>query len=201
MFSAKKRASATRAAGSPSATRMPPAPRRPACSRRRRCRTGADKASRRRAPPSGSFSTLPSSHVVARSRLSTASASRAPVAPNAGSFVACTAFTVRAQFVEIGAHHGAAGQRHLAHHQIDRLDAVGAFVDRGDPRVAKMLRGAGLLDEAHAAVHLHAERGDLDADVGRERFGDRREQRGAVVRRLARRRPCRGCRRSRRAVA
>jgi hypothetical protein len=29
-----------------------------------------------------------------------------------------------------------------------------------------VLRGAGLLDEAHAAVHLHAERGDLDADLG-----------------------------------
>ena len=42
-----------------------------------------------------------------------------------------------------------------------------------------MLRGAGLLDEAHAAMHLHAERGDLDADVGRERLGDGREQRGA----------------------
>ena len=32
-----------------------------------------------------------------------------------------------------------------------------------------MLGGAGLLDEAHAAVDLHAERGDLDADVGATR--------------------------------
>jgi hypothetical protein len=40
-----------------------------------------------------------------------------------------------------------------------------------------VLRGAGLLDEAHAAMHLHAERGDLDADVGGERLGDRRQQR------------------------
>jgi hypothetical protein len=29
-----------------------------------------------------------------------------------------------------------------------------------------MLRRAGLLDVAHAAVDLDAERGDLDADVG-----------------------------------
>ena len=63
-----------------------------------------------------------------------------------------------------------------------------------------MLRGAGLLDEAHAAMHLHAERGDLDADVGRERLGDRRQQRGALVARpCARHRPCRvRCGRSRR---
>jgi hypothetical protein len=36
-----------------------------------------------------------------------------------------------------------------------------------------VLRGAGLLDEAHAAMHLHAERGDLDADVGGPGLGDR----------------------------
>ena len=122
---------------------------------------------------------------VARSRLSSASASRAPVAPNAGSLVACTAFTVRRSSAMIGAHGRAAGQRHLAADQIERLDAVGALVDRGDARVAQVLRRAGFLDEAHAAVHLHAERGDLDADVGRKRLGDRREQRGALVRRLA----------------
>ena len=68
-----------------------------------------------------------------------------------------------------------------------RLDAVGALVDRGDAGVAVVLRRAGLLDEAHAAVHLHAERGDLDADVGGESLGDRREQRGALVRGLAQR--------------
>ena len=77
-------------------------------------------------------------------------------------------------------------ERQLAHREVDRLDAVGAFVDRGDPRIAQMLRRAGLLDEAHAAMHLHAERSDLDADVGRERLGDRREQRGAAVGRLRR---------------
>ena len=80
----------------------------------------------------------------------------------------------------------AAGKRQLARDQVDRLDAVGAFVDRRDPRIAIKLRRAGFLDEAHAAMHLHAERSDLDADVGGKRLGDRREQRGALVRGLAR---------------
>ena len=47
-----------------------------------------------------------------------------------------------------------------------------------------MLRRAGLLDESHAAMNLDAERRDLDADIGRERLGDRRQQRRALVRRL-----------------
>ena len=64
-----------------------------------------------------------------------------------------------------------------------------------------VLRGAGLLDEAHAAMHLDAERGDLDADVGRERLGDRRQQRRALVRGLARASSLRRCGRSRPAVA
>ena len=42
-------------------------------------------------------------------------------------------------------------------HKVDRLDPVGAFVDRGNARVPIVLRGAGLLDIAHAAMHLHAE--------------------------------------------
>ena len=91
-----------------------------------------------------------------------------------------------AQLLDMRGDRGAAGQRQFARDQIDRLDAVGAFIDRGDPRIAEMLRGAGLLDEAHAAVHLHAERGDLVADIGRERLGDRREQRGALLGGLAR---------------
>ena len=90
----------------------------------------------------------------------------------------------------------AAGERQFALHEIDRLDAVGAFVDRGDARIAHVLRRAGLLDVAHAAVDLHAERSDLVADVGRERLGDRRQQRGA----LARRRALLGARRVKRAV-
>ena len=92
----------------------------------------------------------------------------------------------RAQLVEIKRDRAAAFQRHLARHQIERLDAVGALVDRGDAGVAVMLGGAGLLDEAHAAVHLHAEGSHLDADIGGERLRDRRQQRSAFMRRLAR---------------
>ena len=42
----------------------------------------------------------------------------------------------------------AAGERQLAHDEVDRLDAVGALVDRRDARIAQMLRGAGLLDDS-----------------------------------------------------
>jgi hypothetical protein len=84
-----------------------------------------------------------------------------------------------AEFVEQRPHRSAALRRELARHQIDRLDAIGAFVDRGDARVAIVLRGAGFLDKTHAAVDLHAERGDFIADVGGERLCDRRQQRAA----------------------
>jgi hypothetical protein len=42
-----------------------------------------------------------------------------------------------------------------------------------------MLGRAGFLDEAHAAMHLDAGRGDVDADIGGEGLGDRGEDRGA----------------------
>ena len=48
----------------------------------------------------------------------------------------------------------------LAPDQVVGLDAGRALVDRGDARIAQILRGAGLLDEAHAAVHLDAGGGD-----------------------------------------
>jgi pimeloyl-ACP methyl ester carboxylesterase len=67
-------------------------------------------------------------------------------------------------------------QHQLAADQVDGLDAVGALVDRGDAGVAIVLGRAGLLDEAHAAVDLHALRGHLDADVGRPGLGDRGQQ-------------------------
>ena len=88
--------------------------------------------------------------------------------------------------VEIKCDGLAAFERHLARHQIERLDAVGAFVDGGNAGVAEMLGSASLLDEAHAAMHLHAEGSDLDADIGGEAFGHRGQQRGALVPGLAR---------------
>jgi hypothetical protein len=70
-----------------------------------------------------------------------------------------------------------------------RLDAVGAFVDRQDARIAQVLGSAGLLDEAHAAVDLHAERGDSMATFGAPALHDRRQQVDrAPVERCARRR-------------
>ena len=68
-----------------------------------------------------------------------------------------------------GVHRGAVAQTKLARHEVDRLDAVGPLVDRENPRVAEMLRGAGLLDVAGAAMDLDAERGDLDRGVGANR--------------------------------
>src|SRR3546814_17519793 len=52
----------------------------------------------------------------------------------------------------------------------------GVFVDRRESRVAQILRGAGLLDIAHPAMHRHAEAGDEAADIGRVRLGERGEQ-------------------------
>ena len=95
-----------------------------------------------------------------------------------------------AQFGEIALDRLAAKKRQLAGDEIDRLNAVGALVDRGDARVAIKLRRTGFLDEAHAAMHLHAERGYFDADIARKRFGEWREQRSARMRR-PRAPPCR----------
>ena len=71
--------------------------------------------------------------------------------------------------------------RQLAADQVERLDAVGAFVDLGDAGVAHELLHAVLADVAVAAVDLHAEVGGLEADVGEERLDDRRHQRDEIV--------------------
>ena len=83
---------------------------------------------------------------------------------------------------------GATAQAELAADEVDGLDAVGALVDRGDADVAEVLGDAGLLDVAHAAVDLHGERRQLDADVGAPRLADRREQVGQLLRRRPHRR-------------
>ena len=67
-------------------------------------------------------------------------------------------------------------ERHLAADEIVRLDTGRALVDRGDPRIAQVLRRAGLFDEAHAAVDLHPDRGNLDGLLGAPAFDDRREE-------------------------
>ena len=57
---------------------------------------------------------------------------------------------------------------------------LAALVDRGDAQIPDVAAGAGLLDEAHAAVNLHPKRRRFVADVGREDLGDRRQQRSAI---------------------
>ena len=74
------------------------------------------------------------------------------------------------------AHRFATIAEQLAAVKIDGLDTVGAFVDRSDARIAIELRRAALLDEAHAAMHLHAEAGDFNADIGAARLRERRQQ-------------------------
>ena len=80
---------------------------------------------------------------------------------------------------------GAAGQ--LAAHQVERLDAVRAFVDLADPRVAHELLHAVLADVAVAAVDLDRKVGGLEAVVGEEGLDDRRQQLDQLVRILAHR--------------
>jgi hypothetical protein len=70
----------------------------------------------------------------------------------------------------------------LAADEVVGLDRRRALVDGQDARVAVMLGGAGFLDEAHAAVHLHAQRGHLEADLGAEALDHRHQE--LVVRRM-----------------
>ena len=75
-----------------------------------------------------------------------------------------------------GLERGAAIAHDLAAEQVVGLDAGGAFVDGGDAGVAQVLRRAGFLDVAHAAMDLDAERGDLDAALGEPALDHRDHQ-------------------------
>ncbi len=66
--------------------------------------------------------------------------------------------------------------RNLAADQVVRLDACSPLVYRGDARVAQVLRRAGFLHETHAAVYLHANRGNFNALLGAPAFDHRRKQ-------------------------
>src|SRR3546814_7979097 len=50
---------------------------------------------------------------------------------------------------------------------IERLDAVGAFVDHRDTRIARILLHAALGDVAMPAIDLHRQIGAFEAEVGR----------------------------------
>ena len=66
--------------------------------------------------------------------------------------------------------------RQLAADEVERLNAVGALVDRRDAGIAQMLGRAGLLDEAHAAEHLNGKAGDFHAGIGGVGLGERGQQ-------------------------
>jgi hypothetical protein len=73
----------------------------------------------------------------------------------------------------------------LAADQVHRLNAVRAFVDLGDARVADELLHAPFADVAVAAIDLLGVDRDFEALVGQIAFDDGRQQRDDVHRRFA----------------
>ena len=104
--------------------------------------------------------------------------SRAAATP-AGSPTALGVRDVLPDQLEQGADGAAAVARQFAADQVHRLDAVGAFVDLGDPRVAHELLDAVLADVAMAAEHLLCmDRGGkaLVGEISLDHRGDQPEQ-------------------------
>ena len=127
-------------------------------------------------------STASSMKAVARSSASTASAKHGSISPKALGIAVSQRPDRRAHIGDFAMHRLAPRQPEFSLHEIDFLNAIGAFVDRGNPRVAEKLRRAGLFDIAHAAMNLNSKRGNLIADVGGKRLGDRRQQGGPLPR-------------------
>ncbi len=71
---------------------------------------------------------------------------------------------------------GAAIAHRLASHQIIGLDGRGALVDGENAGVAVILGRPRLFDEAHAAVHLHAQARHLDAHLCRVALDQRHQK-------------------------
>ena len=180
--------------GAPGRHRRPPPRRSRASAASARPAPPCASPNRRRygvAPASASSGALPRARLQHEARRAIEALDRlAQPRRRSGRRPAFASLTSRARWRALpaisAAHRVAARERQLARDEVDRLDAVGALVDRRDAGVAQMLRRAGLLDEAHAAMDLHAERGDLDADVGRQGLGDRGQQRRRAQRAAAR---------------
>src|SRR6185437_15189249 len=68
------------------------------------------------------------------------------------------------QLIDIGRHGLAAAQGDLPGDEVEGLDSIRAFVDRGDAGVAVVLSRTRFFDKAHAAMDLDAQGGNLDAD-------------------------------------
>jgi hypothetical protein len=60
--------------------------------------------------------------------------------------------------------------------RVGGLNAGGAFVDGGDASIAQVLAGTAFLDITHAAVDLHPQRSDFDADFGGPALDHRNQQ-------------------------
>ena len=73
------------------------------------------------------------------------------------------------------------GQQHFAAQQIERLDAGGAFIQRGNARIAGNLLHAMLFDVAVAPKDLHAQVGGFESHLGQEAFENGREEAQLVV--------------------
>ncbi|MCY1419383.1 hypothetical protein D9M71_349720 [compost metagenome] len=78
------------------------------------------------------------------------------------------------------------GAHHFAPNQVQRLDAVGAFVDLGDAHIAHQLLLAPFADVAMAAEYLLAVDSGLKAHVGQEGLGHWRQQRHQLLGAFAR---------------
>ena len=78
-------------------------------------------------------------------------------------------------------HRAAAVARQFAPDQIERLDAVGAFIDHGDARIAHELLHAPFGDIAVAAEHLLRQHRVGESDIGEHAFQDRRHQAHVIV--------------------
>ena len=64
----------------------------------------------------------------------------------------------------------ATAQTKFATHKVHRLDPICAFVNRGNSRVAVILRNSGLFNESHATVNLHCEAREFNTHVGAPTF-------------------------------
>ena len=60
----------------------------------------------------------------------------------------------------------AATKAELAPDQIDGLNPIRAFIDRGDASVAEILGSSRFLDEAHAAMDLDTNACELTPQIG-----------------------------------
>jgi len=125
------------AASAPLASAVPPAQKRKA----------ANRAPRQRAHPRTRRASIQHEIRGAFQRIHGLSQARLHFAKGGG--VTLTKHrNGRAHIGDFPAHHFALRQREFPLYEVDRLNAIGAFIDRRNSRVAEKLRSAGFLDIA-----------------------------------------------------